>query len=170
MGGSLARLRKRWRAMAPLEALLTGLAYVTYAAGAFSVFAAFFLATSIGESEKEFPVGEGFLKAIKGYGVGFFAVAAIVCYYVARWLLDSRVAGARKEIAARYEASRMATEIAGNADFQRAGSWEWRERIAYEVVPELKEYAESDVWADRRFAHQTIKEAWELHLRSKERD
>ena len=151
---------------APLEMALTVLGYAVYVLGAVSVVMALFLLTSIDEKDPGFPAGEGFLKAIKGYGIGFFAVAAVIFYYLGRWLLDSRVAGARKSVAARYEASRIATLLAGHPDFQNAGTWEWRERVAYDLVPELREYAESDDWDDRRFARQAIKEGWDLYLKS----
>lgn len=153
---------------APLESVLTVLGYAIYTVGALSIVAVVFLFTSIDEKDPGFPAGEGFLKAIKGYGIGLFAVTAVVCYYLGRWVLDSRVPGARRSVAARYETSRIATELAGNPDFQHAGSWEWRERVAYEVAPELREYAESDDWDDRRFARQTIKEAWDLYLKSRD--
>ena len=162
------RWRKTLRARAPLEVVFTGLAYAAYAVAVGSLVAAAFLLLTIGQRETAFPAGEGFLKAIKGYGIGLFGVAAIVFYSLGRWLLESRVPGARREAEARYEASRIATELAADPDFQRAGSWEWRERVAYDLVPALKEYAESDDWADRRFARQTVKEAWEIHRRAVE--
>ena len=168
MDGRMDRLRKTWRMKAPLEMALTVLGYAVYAVAALSVVAVFFLFTSIDEKDPGFPAGEGFLKAIKGYGIGLFAVASVVFYYLGRWLLDSRVAGARKTVAAHYEASRIATLLAGHPDFQSAGSWEWRERVAYDVAPELREYAESDDWDDRRFAHQAIKEGWALYLRTRD--
>ena len=168
MDGRLDRLRKTWRLNAPLETFLTVVGYGTYVLGILSVLAVVFLFTSLDEKDPGFPAGEGFLKVIKGYGMGLFAATSVVCYYLGRWFLDSRVPGARRSVAARYEASRIATELAGNPDFQTAGSWEWRERVAYEVVPELREYAESDDWDDRRFAHQAIKEGWDLYLKSKD--
>ena len=162
--------RRRWlrtlRARAPLEVVFAGLGYAAYALAVGSLVAAVFLLATIGQRETAFPAGEGFLKAIKGYGVGLFGVGAIVFYYLGRWLFESRVPGARREAEARYEAARIATELAADKDFQRAGSWEWRERVAYDLVPALREYAESDNWADRRFARQTVKEAWELHSRA----
>lgn len=168
MDGRWDRLRKTWRMKAPLEMALTVLGYAVYVVAALSLVAVFFLFTSIDEKDPGFPAGEGFLKAIKGYGIGLFAVAAVVFYYLGRWLLDVRVAGARKTVAAHYEASRIATLLAGHPDFQSAGSWEWRERVAYDVAPELREYAESDDWDDRRFAHQAIKEGWALYLRTRD--
>ena len=168
MDGAVDRLRKTWRMKAPLEVVLTGLGYTLYATAVLAIVGAVFLVTSIDEKDPGFPAGEGFLKAIKGYGIGLFAVSSIVFYYLGRWCLDSRVPGARKSVAARYEASRIATELANDPDFQTAGSWEWRERVAYDIAPELREYAESNDWDDRRFAHQTIKEAWELHLKRKD--
>ena len=168
MDEALDRLRRKWRTMAPLEMLFTGLGYLAYAIAVGSVLAAVFLLTSIDEKDPGFPAGEGFLKAIKGYGIGLFAVASIVFYYLGRWLLDSRVPGARQTIADRYETSRMATELAANSDFQTAGSWEWRERVAYDVLPQLREYAESEDWEERRLAGQTIKEAWTIYLRQRD--
>lgn len=151
-----------------MEIFFTILGGLAYALAVISVGSVVFLFISFGDSDRGFPAGEGFLKAIKGYGVLFFAVAAIVFYALGRWLFESRVPGARDAIAARYETSRMATELAAHPDFQSAGSWEWRERVAYDIVPELREYAESDDWADRRFARQTVKEAWELYLKRKD--
>ena len=168
MDGPMDHLRKTWRMKAPLEMFLTVLGYGVYVLGVLSVVGVLFLFTSLDEKDPGFPAGEGFLKTIKGYGIGLFAVTSVVCYYLGRWLLDSRVPGARRSVAARYEASRIATELAAHPDFQTAGSWEWRERVAYEVVPELKEYAESDDWDDRRFAHQAIKEGWDLYLKSRD--
>lgn len=168
MDGRWERLRKSWRMKAPLESVLTVLGYGVYAVGILSIVGVVFLFTSIDEQDPGFPAGEGFLKAIKGYGIGLFAATSVVCYYLGRWLLDSRVPGARKSVAARYETSRMATILAGDADFKNAGTWEWRERVAYDVLPELREYAESEDWEDRRFAHQTIKEAWALYLRTRD--
>jgi len=159
--------RRSLKARAPLELLFTILGYVSFAIAVASLVAAVFLLTTIGETEPEFPLaGEGFLKAIKGYGVGLFGVGAVVFFYLGRWLFDSRVPGARREAESRYEAARIATELAADEDFQRAGSWEWRERVAYDLVPALREYAESDDWSDRRFARQTVKEAWEIYTRA----
>ena len=168
MNGWVAGVRRWWRMKAPLEILLTVLGYVVYALAVGSALAAVFLMTSLDEQDPGFPAGPGFLKAIKGYGIGFFAAAAVVGYYLGRWLHDSRVLGAREEIAERYEASRIATELAAEPDFQTAGTWEWRERVAYDLAPELREYAESEDWEDRRFARQTIKEAWALYLKKRD--
>ena len=168
MDETLARLRRKWRTMAPLEMVFTILGYAAYVIAVGSVLAAVFLLTSIDEKDPGFPAGEGFLKAIKGYGIGLFAVASVVFYYLGRWLLDSRVPGARQTIAARYETSRLATELAQDPDFQTAGSWEWRERVAYDVLPQLREYAESEDWEERRFAGQTIKEAWAIYLKQRD--
>lgn len=165
MGGRVERFRRTWRMKAPLEMFLSALGLGAYVAGVLCVAIAVFLFTSIDEKDPGFPAGEGFLKAIKGYGVGFFAASAAVCYFLGKWLFESRVPGARRSVAARYEASRIATELAADPDFQNAGSWEWRVRVAHSLLPELREYAESDDWADRRFAHQAVKEAWELHLK-----
>ena len=162
------RLRRGWRTMAPIEMFFTALGYITYAIAAFSLFAVLFLVVNFNDVEKGFPAGEGFLKTIKGYGIGLFTVAAVVFYYLARWIMDSRVPDARRSASARYDASRIATELTADPDFQQAGSWEWRERVAYDVVPELREYAESDDWNDRRFARQTVKEGWELYLKSRD--
>ena len=151
-----------------METFFSVLGVVSYALAVGSLCAVFFLLISFDDADRGFPAGEGFLKAIKGYGVAFFIVAAVVFYALGRWLFESRVPGARDSIAARYETSRIATELAAHPDFQTAGSWEWRERVAYEVAPELREYAESDDWADRRFARQTVKEAWELCLKGKD--
>jgi hypothetical protein len=170
MDDRMARLRKMWRMKAPLESALTVLGYAVYVLGALSLLAVLFLFTSLDEKDPGFPAGEGFLKAIKGYGIGLFAVGAVVCYYLGRWLLDSRVTGARENVAARYESSRISTLLAADPDFQTAGSWEWRERVAYQLVPELREYAESDDWADRRFAQRAIKDAWDLYLKSRDAD
>lgn len=157
------RLRKAWRMKAPLEVALTILGYGTYVLAVACVLAVIFLFTSIDEQDPGFPAGEGFLKAIKGYGMGLFGVASVVFLYLGRWLLDVRVPSAKRLVTARYETSRMATELAGNPDFQQAGSWEWRVRVANSLLPELREYAESDDWHDRRLARQTVKEAWELY-------
>lgn len=151
-----------------MEMLFTVLGGAAYVLAVGSVFAVGFLLLAFNDADRGFPAGEGFLKAIKGYGILFFIVAAVVFYALGRWLLESRVPGARDAIAARYETSRMATELAAHPDFQSAGTWEWRERVAYDVVPELREYAESDDWADRRFARQTVKEAWELYLKGRD--
>src|SRR5687767_3655721 len=82
----IGRLRKSWRLKAPLESVLTVLGYAIYTIGALSIVAVVFLFTSIDEKDPGFPAGEGFLKAIKGYGIGLFAVTAIVCYYLGRWV------------------------------------------------------------------------------------
>ena len=166
MDGRIDRLRRTWRMKAPLEIALSILGYGAFVLGALCVVAAIFLLTSIDEQDPGFPAGEGFLKTIKGYGIGLFGVAAIVSYYLGRWLLEVRVPGAKRSVAARYEASRMATELAAHPDFQTAGSWEWRVKVAHTLLPELREYSESDDWADRRFAQQTVKEAWELYRRT----
>ena len=168
MSDRVARFRKQWRMKAPLEMVLTVLGYGVYALAVGAALAAVFLVTSLDEQDPGFPAGPGFLQAIKGYGIGFFAVAAVVGYYLGRWLLDSRIPGAREEVAERYEASRIATELAGEPDFQTAGTWEWRERVAYGLAPELREYAESEDWDDRRFARETIKEAWALYLKKRD--
>jgi hypothetical protein len=167
MDGRIDRLRKSWRMKAPLEIALTILGYAAFTLGVLCVLAAIFLFTSLDEKDPGFPAGEGFLKAIKGYGIGLFGVGAVVSYYLGRWLFEVRVPGARRSVAERYEASRMATELAAHPDFQTAGSWEWRVRVANGLLPELREYSESDDWQDRRFAQQTVKEAWELYRRSR---
>lgn len=161
----MVQLRRAWRGRAPMEMLFSVLGVTAYALAVTSLCSVVFLFVSFDDADRGFPAGEGFLKAIKGYGIAFFIVAAVVFYALGRWLFESRVPGARDAIAARYETSRMATELAAHPDFQSAGTWEWRERVAYDVVPELREYAESDDWADRRFARQTVKEAWELYLK-----
>lgn len=161
-------LRRAWHRRAPMEMLFTFLGFAAYGVAAISVFLVFSLLMSFGQPDRGFPAGEGFLTTIKGYGIGLFSVAAVVFFYLGRWILEARVPGARRDIAARYDASRMATELAADPDFQRAGSWQWRERVAYDLIPELREYAESEDWADQRFARQTVKEAWELYLRSKD--
>ena len=166
MDGRRDDIRKKVRQKAPLETVLTVLGYGLYVVAVLCVVTAIFLITSLDEQDPGFPAGEGFLKAIKGYGVGLFGVGAIVAYFLGRWVLDVRVKGARQAVEARSEASRMATELAADHDFQTAGTLEHRTAVAYSLIPQLREYAESDDWDDRRFADQTIKEAWELHLRS----
>ena len=161
-------LRRAWHRRAPMETLFTVLGFAAYAVAAISVVLVFSLFMSFDDPDRGFPAGEGFLKAIKGYGIGLFAVAAVVFFGLGRWILESRVPGARRDIAARYDASRMATELAAHPDFQLAGTWQWRERVAYDLIPELREYAESDDWADQRFARQTVKEGWELYLKNKD--
>ena len=162
--GPFEKLRRAWRLKAPLEIALTVLGYGAFVLGVLSIVAVLFLFTSLDEQDPGFPAGEGFLKTIKGYGIGLFAVTAVVCYYVGRWLLDSRVPGAGRDVAARYESSRIATLLANDPDFQTADTWQWREKAAYAAVPELRDYAESDDWSDRRFAHRTIKEGWAIFL------
>ncbi len=49
-------------------------------------------------------------------GVGLFVVAACVFFFLGRWILESRVPGARREVAARYDASRIAKELAAHPD------------------------------------------------------
>lgn len=162
----IERFRKAWHSRAPMEIGLTILGYATYGVAAVSVFAMLLLIVNFGDPAPGFPAGEGFLTALKGYGIGLFGAAAVVCYLLGRWLLEVRVPGAQDEIRSRYEASRLATDLAGEPEFQSAGTWEWRRRVAYDLVPELGDYAESEDWADRRFAEQTLKEAWEIYLRS----
>ena len=161
----MVRVRRAWRARAPMETFMAALGVAAYTAAVLSLAVVVFLIVSFDDADSGFPAGEGFLKTIKGYGIGLFAVAAVVFYALGRWLFESRVPGARRSAEARYESSRIATELAAHPDFQQAGSWEWRERVAYDLVPQLREYAESDNWDDRRFARQTVKEAWELYLK-----
>ena len=162
------RVRRAWREWAPMEIVFTIFGWLTYALAGVCALSVVVLIVNFYEADAGFPAGPGFLRVMKIYGIGFFTAAAIAAYFLGRWFLESRVRDARRIVAARYEVSRIATELAQEPDFQKAGTWEWRERVAVQLAPELKEYAESDDWEDRRFARQTIKEAWALYLKRKD--
>lgn len=163
------RAREALRRSAWFETMLTVLGYSTYVLSVGCLLAAIRLLLSIGDPEPDFSLaGEGFIKVFKGYGVGFFGVTAVVAFYVGQWLLEQRLKDERHTVAARYQAIRLATQLAQEKDFQQAGSWEWRQQVAYDLLPELREYAFSDDWMERRFALQTVKEAWEIYLRQEE--
>ena len=168
MDGLARRLRKGWRALAPMEIAFTVFGWVAYLLTAVCVLSVIILIANFYNPDAGFPAGAGFLRVMKIYGIGLFTAAGVAGYYLGRWLLASRVRNARGEIASRYEASRIATQLAAEPDFQSAGTWEWRERVAYQLAPELREYVESEDWDDRRFARRTVKEAWELYLKSRD--
>ena len=156
------RVRQMIRKYTLFERGLTVIGYGLYVLGVFLVIMAVRLILSWNDIERGFPAGQGFIQTFKAYGAGLFAVSAVLCYYVGQWLLQQRLRGEGRVVAARYEGSRLATMLAQHPDFRCAGSWEWRQQVAYDVVPEIREYAESEDWDDRRFAERTIKEAWEI--------
>lgn len=162
------RMREVIRRYTLFERGLTLIGYGLYIVGAFCLIASVRLVLSWNDIEKGFPAGQGFIQTFKAYGAGLFGVSAILAYYVGQWLLQQRLRDEGKVVAARYEGSRLATLLAQDPDFQRAGSFQWRQQVAYDLLPELREYAESDDWDERRFASRTIKEAWEIHRKLEE--
>ncbi|MGH2806529.1 MAG: hypothetical protein ACRDKT_04560 [Actinomycetota bacterium] len=168
MRGPGRRVRETLRKLGWFESSLTLVGYGMYLVVAICVVIALRLILTVDEPEPGFPAGEGFVKFLKGFGGAFFLVTAAVSFFVGQWLLEARLRDERATVAAKYEASRLATRLAQEPEFQTAGSWEWRQQTAYQLVPELKEYALSDDWTERRFAAQTIKEAWELYCKQQE--
>jgi hypothetical protein len=162
------KARETLRKLGWFETTLTVLGYGAYLLAAGLVILSIRLILTVDEPEPGFPAGAGFIKFLKGFGGVFFLVSAAIAFVLGRWSLEQRLHDERQTVAAKYEASRIATRLAQEPEFQTAGSWEWRQQTAYQLAPELKEYALSEEWAERRFAAQTIKEAWEIYCKQVE--
>ena len=168
MRGPVLKAREKLRKLGWFETTLTILGYGAYLLVVFFVVLAIRLILTVDEPEPGFPAGEGFIKFLKGFGGAFFLLSAVISFILGQWFLEQRLKDERQTVAAKYEASRIATRLAQEPEFQTAGSWEWRQEAAYQLEPELREYALSDDWSDRRFAAQTIKEAWEIYCKQAE--
>jgi hypothetical protein len=168
MRGSALRARATLRKLGWFETTLSVLGYGAYLLVGIFVIIAVRLIFTLDEPEPGFPAGAGFIKFLKGFGGAFFLLSAVISFVLGQWFLEQRLHDERQTVAAKYEASRIATRLAQEPEFQTAGSWEWRQQTAYQLEPELKEYALSEDWADRRFAAQTIKEAWEIYCKQAE--
>ena len=168
MRGPALKARETLRKLGWFETTLTVLGYGAYLLVGCFVIIALRLILTVDEPEPGFPAGEGFIKFLKGFGGVFFLISAVISFILGQWFLDQRLTDERQTVTAKYEASRIATRLAQEPEFQTAGTWEWRQQAAYQLEPELKEYALSEDWVDRRFAAQTIKEAWEIYCKQTE--
>jgi hypothetical protein len=108
----------------------------------------------------------GFVKTLGGWGIAFFAVAAVVAFATGMWFLgDARWSRRRRSFGEgpgirRHQIPSFVRHLTSAAEFQATQSWEERCEVAARLVPELHNAFVSGDWEQRLQAESIVRTAW----------